>query len=136
MSQCLFSFGKEGSVWYCIKERGHEDDHAFNARPDWTPETPRPGQTVGEQLLASLAMQLHAGIADRDRWWADYRRHRSRVVVVRDDEQTGTRHVSIERLPTPNGRDEIVKILRGALAQSNIGAARPLIKSAIEKLGQ
>jgi len=149
MSQCLFSFGKEGSVWYCIKERGHEGDHAFNDRPDWTPETPQPEQTAGEHLLACLAMQLHAGIADRDRWWAEYRRRRSRVVVVPDRPKELRPHDSTSYLEQHGPgwkqavdgwdverRNEVVKTLKGAAAQPNIAAARPMILSAIEKLGQ
>jgi len=94
-------------------------------------------------VLAELGTQQKLAADQRDVLWRDY--FASRWVVVVPDEpgylkargavpwQPGM--LNPEDAVRGNGPVfEVLKILRGALAQPNIGAARPMIKSAIERL--
>jgi hypothetical protein len=106
-------------------------------------------------VLAELKTQQGFAAHQRDVWWGEYFSSR-RVVVVPDSRNESNNTVTeynpftgprLRNPSTPQAIDdsvhvarldfiEAVKILRGALAQPNIGAARPMIKSAIEKLEQ
>ena len=85
-------------------------------------------------VLTELTTQQKLAANERDVLWRDYFQSR-RVVVVPDAPAVSTEQWMIVK-PNPHYRpeEEVLKILRGALAQPNIGAARPMIKSAIERL--
>jgi len=107
-------------------------------------------------VLTELSNQQKLAADQRDVLWRDYFQSR-RVVVVRDDvrgasadasgagraESTAAPHTLrltdhevhvLDNVFKPNKNHEVLKILRGALAQPNIGAARPMIRTAIERL--